>query len=106
MMSDVKEDPVVEEANRMIVEVLKEMRTFLLAKNRDYQGSAFKDITFGGNLILADTTINVRIVDKLRRLQSNSLSFESLDDTLMDLAGYIIIKRALAKLTPKVEEKA
>jgi hypothetical protein len=97
-MSEETVDPIVEEANKAIVEVLKEMRAFLLEKNRCYQGSAFKDISFGGKVIDADTTINVRMTDKLRRLQSSSLSFESFSDTLDDLAGYIIIKRALAKL--------
>ena len=92
------EDPVVEEANKAIVEVLKEVRNFLLAKNRDYQGSAFRDMEFAGNTIKAEDTIDVRIVDKLRRLQSKSLAFEGREDTVKDLLGYLVIRFALAKM--------
>lgn len=98
MSEEKKEDPVVEQANAAIIEVLKEMRTFLLAKNRDYQGSAFRDASFAGKLVRAEDTITVRICDKLKRLQSSALNFESADDSCKDLLGYLIIREALAKL--------
>jgi hypothetical protein len=96
-----KEDPLVTESNACIVEVLKEMRTFLSAKNKDYQASAFRDASFGGKVITAEDTITVRICDKLKRLQSSELTFESSADSCKDLAGYLIIQMALEKLRAK-----
>lgn len=66
----------------------------LIKKNAAYDGSAFKEILIAGQRIPAEQTILVRITDKMRRLQSSSAEFDS-EDTLLDLAGYIILLKAL-----------
>lgn len=72
----------------------EEMCAFLQEKNRSYQGSAFRDISYCGRAIRAEDTVDTRIVDKIRRLQSNDPSFDG-EDAEKDLLGYLLIKQAL-----------
>ena len=81
-----------------IKEVCDEISAFLQGKNKSYQGSAFRDIVYTGKVIKAEDTINVRIVDKIRRLQSDNPNFDG-EDSELDLCGYIILKRALKKIS-------
>jgi hypothetical protein len=63
-----------------------------IAKNEDYGNSAFEDIEVMGRKIPAIDACLSRMSDKLKRLQSRDLKVdETLDDTLIDLVGYIVI---------------
>ena len=63
-----------------------------IAKNKDYGNSAFEDIEVMGRKIPAIDACLSRMSDKLKRLQSRDLKVdETLDDTLIDLVGYIVI---------------
>jgi hypothetical protein len=63
-----------------------------IAKNEDYGNSAFEDIEVMGRQIPAIDACLSRMSDKLKRLQSKDLMVdETLDDTLIDLVGYIVI---------------
>lgn len=77
-----------------------EMETFLLEKNKAYGNSIFEPI---GIYAKSDPLeqINVRIDDKLNRL-FHGKEYAG-DDTLKDLAGYFLLKRAYQKA--KVCEK-
>ena len=63
-----------------------------IAKNEDYGNAAFEDIEVMGRKIPAIDAGLSRMSDKLKRLQSKDLMVdETLDDTLIDLVGYIVI---------------
>ena len=67
-----------------------------LDKNADYGDSAFEDVNVLGEKIPAMTSCLSRMADKLKRLQSTDLKVdESIDDTLNDLVGYIVIRNIL-----------
>lgn len=69
-----------------------------LDKNQDYGDSAFEDVNVLGENIPAMTSCLSRMADKLKRLQSTDLKVdESIDDTLNDLVGYIVIRNILNK---------
>lgn len=67
-----------------------------IAKNEDYGNSAFEDIEVLGRKIPAIDACLSRMSDKIKRLQSNELRVdETMDDTLVDLVGYIVIYNIL-----------
>jgi len=84
----------ISQQNKAIEASVYEILYLLRKKNTAYDGSAFKDMCIAGQKIPAEQTILVRITDKMRRLQSVSAEFES-EDTLLDLAGYIILLKSL-----------
>lgn len=72
--------------NRMKAKAMR-LSQFLVDKNRDYQGASF-DLGLVGNV--------VHIWDKAKRyknlvLDKHEPNFESVEDTLRDIAGYAII---------------
>lgn len=74
------------------------MLAHLLRKNRDYGSSVYKPPRLAP-LIREDAAILVRMSDKIERLESLAcrqpeVGDESWEDTLVDLAGYIIIYAA------------
>jgi hypothetical protein len=73
-----------------------EFADLLVAKNTSYDSSAFKDVWYAGRLIKAMETLDIRITDKIRRLQSTDPNFNG-EDVEFDLAGYLILKQALKK---------
>jgi hypothetical protein len=83
-----------ESQQEAIEQACDELKDFLLDKNESYQGSAFKEVTYNGRTMYPEDTIDSRIVDKIRRLQSDSADFEG-EDSELDLCGYIVLKRAL-----------
>lgn len=87
----------VDRQNTTIRAVLEEMKEFLCAKNNSYDGSAFKAVMYAGNQISPMQTIDVRITDKIRRLQSSNPNFDG-EDTEKDLLGYLILKLALKQM--------
>jgi len=77
-----------------IEQACEDLKEFLLAKNESYQGSAFREITYDGRVIYPYEALDCRIIDKMRRLQSDNSAFEA-EDTEKDLCGYLVLKQAL-----------
>lgn len=86
------------ESQRLIAEIGASVVDMLIAKNIDYGSSAWKRPKLAPELD-ADTAIRVRMSDKIERLQNllsptqpgQQVSEESIEDTMRDLAGYIIL---------------
>lgn len=81
----------------------------LLRKNADYGSSAFKRPRLSPALD-AGEAIKVRMSDKLERLESLAgkdpqVAGESWEDTLMDLAGYIVLYFARPAQRPPAPER-
>lgn len=77
----------------LIVEECDRIKELLVSKNRAYGNSALEPMRVFSR---ADTVeqIKVRIDDKLSRLsRGHALPDESLDDTTMDLIGYLVLLR-------------
>lgn len=71
--------------------ILKELETLLIKKNRDYNNSFDKTVDEFGYAAIA-----VRLSDKINRLQNitknaNEVKDESIEDTLIDIAGYCVL---------------
>lgn len=70
----------------------EQLQETLVAKNHDYGNAFAESIEEYGNVVMC-----IRIGDKLNRLktlvkgQEQQVSDESINDTLMDLAGYAIL---------------
>lgn len=80
-----------------------ELAETLAAKNQDYGNSAEQAPLFARGLS-AETALLIRLGDKVRRLDAllaketltgagPAIANESIDDTLLDLAGYAILIR-------------
>lgn len=88
-------------AQDLIVQECDAVKDLLLKKNREYGNSALEPINVFTDLD-AEQQINVRIDDKLKRIQT----IRELDqihineDTEMDLIGYLILKR-VARIWPR-----
>ncbi|KYC49197.1 MAG: hypothetical protein AMQ74_01465 [Candidatus Methanofastidiosum methylothiophilum] len=72
--------------------VLYELSTFLLEKNEAYGNSAFCPINIFSKANALEQ-IDVRIDDKLNRLMKGKEYIG--DDTVLDLIGYLIIRRMI-----------
>lgn len=83
-----------QEAIRQECDAIKE---FLLAKNRAY-GNSFADPIGCFSKGSAHEQLNVRIDDKLSRIMRGDMTEFSAEDTLLDLIGYLILKRVLLRL--------
>jgi Nucleotide modification associated domain 1 len=74
-----------------ITALTEKLRTTLIAKNADYGDSYAKSVDKRGPVITL-----VRLEDKLHRLErlldSSALVEESIDDTLLDIAGYALLE--------------
>lgn len=74
-----------------------EMKAFLLEKNRSYGNSASEPVGIFARRFDVLAQIDVRIDDKLNRLKKGS-EYPG-DDTVKDLIGYLILRRAVASQT-------
>jgi len=79
----------------LIARVGVEVLELLLRKNRNYGGSVFTVPVLAPDVDV-NTAIRVRMSDKVARLQTllkgdKDLVGESIEDTFMDLLGYIIL---------------
>lgn len=79
-----------------ILAVCNEMADFLIAKNRAYGNSAAEPVSVFARRLDRLAQIDVRIDDKLARLQKGS-EFPG-DDTVKDLAGYLLLRMIVANL--------
>lgn len=72
-------------------EIIGEIRTMLIQKNKSYGSSAIDPIRIFSKMDAVEQ-LKVRMDDKLSRLaRGTSLSNESMDDTVRDLVGYLFI---------------
>jgi hypothetical protein len=85
----------IDNSQAMIIKQCDAIKEMLLEKNRQYGDSAInpKRIFSKANAI---EQINVRIDDKLSRIQSNQL--DDTEDAELDLIGYLILKRVVIEL--------
>lgn len=78
----------------LIGEVCDEVKIFLQEKNKSYGNAVTEPVQVFSKLDMTDR-INVRIDDKLQRIAKGNEY--ALDDTLLDLIGYLILKRCIEK---------
>jgi hypothetical protein len=71
-------------------DVLREIRTLLVDKNRKYGDSALSPVRVFSKASAVEQ-INVRLDDKLSRLMSGQL--DDTEDVLTDMLGYLILLR-------------
>ena len=74
------------------------IKTMLLDKNRKYGNSALEPLRLFSTADAIEQ-INVRIDDKLSRLQSGQI--DETEDVELDLIGYLILKRIARKAVPQ-----
>lgn len=92
-------------ANELIISACSELVNTLISKNTKYNNVAIDPLHLFGRLSSAQT-IKVRIDDKLARLRSyfdalergDNMSAWSDEDTVLDLAGYLILYTVQKKL--------
>ena len=86
---------------RTINDVVSELRTVLIKKNKDYDDSAFQSPILNPTTT-AESGILTRMSDKVSRirnlLQNPASVDESLEDSILDLAGYCVLFLANRKL--------
>ena len=87
--------------NELIASKCKQIAEFLMNKNESYAGSVFKPCHIMSNHSPIER-VNIRIDDKLCRLK-NSQSYD-LDDDLLDLTGYLIIRMIMLDDIKAVKE--
>jgi hypothetical protein len=81
----------INEVQQLIAEFCDEIKDFLIKKNQDYGNSAIEPMRVFSTSNSIEQ-INVRIDDKLSRIaQSKDKKF--IEDTELDLIGYLILKR-------------
>jgi len=86
--------------SEILHEEIKKIETMLLAKNKDYGSSAIVPINIFANGDAIEQ-IMVRIDDKLNRirnLKQTKITPNILEDTEMDLIGYLLILKVVRRL--------
>ena len=78
------------DSQRSIVEMLKEIESFLLTKNDQYGDSALAPIRIFSKSDKSEQ-LKVRIDDKLNRLMQGNASIETDEDVIKDLIGYLVL---------------
>lgn len=80
-----------------IEQICDKLKETLISKNEDYGSSAFQPPVLAPNLEV-DTSILVRMSDKIERIKNlrqadpeKETHYESLRDTVLDLAGYCVL---------------
>tara|TARA_R110000796_G_scaffold6811_2_gene23953 strand:+ start:4361 stop:4630 length:270 start_codon:yes stop_codon:yes gene_type:complete len=68
---------------------LKLLQDLLITKNRNYGNSALVPANIFSRLSSMES-IKIRIDDKLKRIENKGVNDET-EDTVMDLAGYLIL---------------
>jgi len=74
----------------------QELADFLVEKNRSYGNSVVEPVSIFARRLDKLSQVDVRIDDKLSRLRSGS-EYPG-DDTVKDLAGYLILRLVLQDL--------
>ena len=73
----------------LIIDKCEELKDLLLEKNKSYGDSALIPSNIFSHLTAVEA-IKIRIDDKLKRIENKGISDET-EDTVMDLAGYLIL---------------
>lgn len=81
---------LVEDFEFDVTQVVEEVRSTLLAKNKAYGNSALNPVRVFSTADPVEQ-LRVRIDDKLSRLKSQSSSDN--EDTILDLMGYLVLLR-------------
>ena len=79
----------VGKSGRQIIETTNELRNLLLQKNKAYGNSALEPLNVFSNQNAVDS-LCARLDDKLSRIKNKGLN-DKTEDTLFDLAGYLIL---------------
>lgn len=87
------------EAQKLIKEECNFIAAFLITKNKAY-GNSFAEPIHIFAKSSATEQLNVRLDDKINRLLRGVKSAKKVirEDTVLDLIGYLILKRVLTKL--------
>ena len=87
---------MINKTQKMITEECENIKNILLQKNKEYGDAAINPLRIFSS---ADNVeqINVRIDDKLSRIK-NKGSKAIKEDTVLDLIGYLILKRVAEKI--------
>lgn len=95
-----------ERYRRLIENECEAVKQLLIAKNKEYGASVFHPIGVFSRA-MAEEQIDVRIDDKLKRIQTIQALQEVQvhEDTELDLIGYLILKRVARKLEKPDETK-
>lgn len=93
----------LEQVQSLIKEECDGIRELLLRKNREYGNSALEPINVFSSMDAVEQ-INVRIDDKLKRLQTIKKLDEVKvhEDTEQDLIGYLVLKRVARRVLEEV----
>ena len=86
---------------KIIKEVISEVKDLLIEKNRAYGDSAINPSNIFSNGDALDS-LGARIDDKLMRIKNTGITDET-EDTLMDLIGYLVLYK-VAMIKEKVDE--
>lgn len=81
----------------LIAEECDAVKELLLKKNADYGSSFAEPIGVFARDLTAEQQVNVRIDDKLKRLQNRAEKTVT-EDTEQDLIGYLVLKRVLRRM--------
>jgi hypothetical protein len=98
---------VLTKTQQAIIDECEFIKQHLLTKNRAYGNSFAEPVQ-----ILAKSSpseqLNVRIDDKIKRLLSRDTEAKRKikEDTVLDLIGYLILKRVLSRLLRKDKQNA
>ena len=79
----------VGKSGQQIIETTNELRNLLLRKNKAYGNSALEPLNVFSNQNAVDS-LCARLDDKLSRIKNKGLN-DKTEDTLFDLAGYLIL---------------
>lgn len=79
----------VGKSGRQIIETTNELRNLLLRKNKAYGNSALEPLNVFSQQNAVDS-LCARLDDKLSRIKNKGLN-DKTEDTLFDLAGYLIL---------------
>lgn len=95
----------IDEVGALISQECDAVKDLLLAKNREYGNSALEPVNvFSG--MDAEAQIDVRIDDKLKRIQTirELDNVQIVEDTELDLIGYLILKRVAREVARREAE--
>ena len=86
----------MEDIQKKIKEIGKEITKFLIEKNKQYGNSVFEPLSIFSSGTPQES-LRVRIDDKLSRLKRGNDSIESDIDIVKDLIGYLMLLHIMMK---------
>jgi len=86
-----------EKTQRFIIEECESIKKLLIKKNSEYGDSAVNPVRIFSSSDAIEQ-LNVRIDDKLSRI-NNKQDKQIVEDTELDLIGYLVLKRVALRLS-------